>query len=99
EADFHNSLINLMTENGWKKGKTFYKYIQREKQQGDKDNITKSYQFWCAKHVILQNSDGGMYGIVQTWAWETKTKLNIDFSTDKGKTEFQSYVEDNPRYK
>ncbi|MBG9859224.1 hypothetical protein [Bacillus wiedmannii] len=99
EADFQNSLINLMTENGWKKVKTFYKYINKQKEQGDKDNITILYKFWCAKHVILQNSDGGMYGIVQTWAWETKTKLGIDFSSDKGKTEFQSYVEDNPRYK
>ncbi|QWH66237.1 hypothetical protein EXW41_10655 [Bacillus wiedmannii] len=99
EAEFQNELINLMTENGWKKVKTFYKYIHKEKEQGSKDNITKLYKYWCAKHVVLQNSDGGMYGIVQTWAWENKTKLDIDLSTDKGKTELQSYLENNPRYK
>ncbi|MEM5623006.1 hypothetical protein AAHB56_24060 [Bacillus thuringiensis] len=88
-----------MTENGWKKVKTFYKYIHKEKEQGSKNNITKLYKYWCAKHVVLQNADGGMYGIVQTWAWENKTKLDIDLSTDKGKTELQSYLENNPGYK
>ncbi|MFY0147702.1 MULTISPECIES: hypothetical protein [Bacillus cereus group] len=94
EAEFHNELVNTMIQNGWKKAQTFYKCVYKMK-----DGETSLHNYWAAKHVILKNSDGGMYGIMQTWGWSAKSKLDIDFSTEEGEAEFKSYLENNPRYK
>lgn len=94
EAEFHTELVNTMIQNGWKKISSFYKVIYK---------ATKSekpeHKYWAAKHVILKNNDGGLYGIVQVWKWTTKSKLDIDFSKPEGKTGFKTYLENNPQYK
>ncbi|HFU7053811.1 TPA: hypothetical protein ACGN81_000695 [Bacillus cereus] len=94
EAEFHTELVNTMIQNGWKKISSFYKIIYKFTKSEKPD-----YKYWAAKHVILKNNDGGLYGIVQVWKWTTKSKLDIDFSKPEGKTEFKTYLENNPQFK
>ncbi|MCC2436208.1 hypothetical protein [Bacillus paranthracis] len=96
EAEFQDSLVKLMIDNGWKKVKAFYKLVFKTKDNGD---LGISYRYWCSKHNVLQNQDGGMYGIIQTWYWETKNKLTMDLNVEKGQNEFKNYLESNPRFK
>lgn len=94
EAEFHMELINTMIANGWKKVSSFYKAIYKATKTENPD-----HNYWAAKHVILKNNDGGLYGIVQAWKWTTKTKLDIDFSKSDGQNAFKTYLENNPQYK
>ncbi|PFJ16496.1 hypothetical protein COI89_10820 [Bacillus cereus] len=95
EAEFQNELVATMIENGWKEVKTFYKAIYKTKKAGE----YLLHQYWIAKHVILKNADGGMYGITQTWVWATKNKLDIDFSIGGEQAALRAYLESNPQYK
>ncbi|MDA1850306.1 hypothetical protein PDL09_24365 [Bacillus cereus] len=94
EAEFHTELVNTMIQNGWKKISSFYKVIYKSTKSQKPD-----HKYWAAKHVILKNSDGGLYGIVQVWKWTTKSKLDIDLSKPEEKTGFKTYLENNPQFK
>ncbi|HDR8058679.1 TPA: hypothetical protein QCZ00_003782 [Bacillus cereus] len=95
EAEFQNELASTMIENGWKNEKTFYKYIVNE----TKSDKGTTYNYFVAKHIILKNEGGSMYGIAQTWSMKPKDKLEMDLDTDEGKTSFYTYLENNPQFK